>query len=289
MLRLGGFASPSYIAVFRGLQTLFRRQGIDLDWVLYSTWDALVDAFVKGEVDLAWNGPLAYVKIRRRVEQPCRVVAMRDVDVDLVTHFITRPDSGISTPIDLKGKRFAFGGRGSVETGLLAHHFLKQEGVDPERDLAASTFYEERKPIGLSGERDVIERVRQGEYDAGAVSGPTLAALEAEGGSTRGQHPDFLVQSRLQPLLLYRAGQPRRRPAPEDHRRPCLGGPGRPDRRRRAHQGALPSFCSGHHRGMGHSRRGGREAEPYLINCLAWNLLLVALRARRNSRHRSVW
>ncbi len=191
MLRLGGFASPSYIAVFRGLQTLFRRQGIDLDWVLYSTWDALVDAFVKGEVDLAWNGPLAYVKIRRRVEQPCRVVAMRDVDVDLVTHFITRPDSGISTPIDLKGKRFAFGGRGSVETGLLAHHFLKQEGVDPERDLAASTFYEERKPIVLSGERDVIERVRQGEYDAGAVSGPTLAALEAEGALPAGSTLTF--------------------------------------------------------------------------------------------------
>ena len=42
MVRLGGAASPTYISVFRGLQTHFRRHGIDLDWVLYADYDALV-------------------------------------------------------------------------------------------------------------------------------------------------------------------------------------------------------------------------------------------------------
>jgi hypothetical protein len=37
------------------------------------------------EVDLAWNGPLAYVKIRRALAEPCRVVAMRDIDVGYTT------------------------------------------------------------------------------------------------------------------------------------------------------------------------------------------------------------
>ena len=53
MVKLGGAASPTYISVFRGLQAHFRRQGIELDWVLYADYDALVEAFVKREIDLA--------------------------------------------------------------------------------------------------------------------------------------------------------------------------------------------------------------------------------------------
>ena len=105
MVRLGGAASPSYISVFRGLQAHFLRHGIELDWVLYSDYDALVEAFVRREIDLAWNAPLAYVKIKRRLQDhPCQVVAMRDVDVNFRTHFITHAGSNITTVHDLKGK-----------------------------------------------------------------------------------------------------------------------------------------------------------------------------------------
>ena len=48
MVRLGGAASPTYISVFRGLQAHFLRYGIELDWVLYSDYDALVEAFDSG-------------------------------------------------------------------------------------------------------------------------------------------------------------------------------------------------------------------------------------------------
>src|SRR5690349_5298667 len=109
MVRLGGAASPTYISVFRGLKAHFRRHGIELDWVLYADYDALVEAFVKREIDLAWNAPLAYVKIKRRLQDPCQVVAMRDVDVNFTTHFIAHARSGITTVQDLKGKAGRFG------------------------------------------------------------------------------------------------------------------------------------------------------------------------------------
>ncbi|MDH3598212.1 MAG: phosphate/phosphite/phosphonate ABC transporter substrate-binding protein [Candidatus Tectomicrobia bacterium] len=181
MLRLGGAASPAYISVFRGLQTHFRQKGLDLDWVLYSDYDALVNAFVNREIDLAWNGPLAYVKIRRRLSDPCQVVAMRDVDVNFTTHFIASPTSNINTLEDLKGKRVALGSRRSVQAGLLAYYFLQQAGLDPEKDLAACTFYDERQSRIASDERDVIERVSKGEYDAGAVCQRTLDVMQADG------------------------------------------------------------------------------------------------------------
>lgn len=186
MVKLGGTASLSHLKVFQGLEKLFRRQGIDLDWVLYSSDEAVVDAFVNGEIDLAWNGPLNYVKIKRRLQVPCQVISMRDADLDFVTHFITRPDSDITTVEDLPGKRFAFGGRGSVQAGLLAYYYLKQVGIDPRRDLARCTFHEERQPSTLSDERDVVHRVRQGEYDAGAVCQRTLEVLEQEGALPQG-------------------------------------------------------------------------------------------------------
>lgn len=181
MLRLGGVASKNYLVAFPAIREHFAKQGIDLDWVLYSNWDALVDAFVNREIDLAWNGPLAYVKIKRRLNDPCQVVAMRDVDFNLVTHFITQPNSEILTVEDLKGKSFALAGRGSVEAGLLAYHYLKQVGINPKQDLARLSFYDDREPGPLPDQSDVVERVRKGEYDAGAVSGATLERMELDG------------------------------------------------------------------------------------------------------------
>ena len=49
MLRIGGVASAGHITVFRGLKTHFQQQGVALDWVLYSNYDALVDAFATRE------------------------------------------------------------------------------------------------------------------------------------------------------------------------------------------------------------------------------------------------
>ena len=212
MVRLGGTASASHMAAFQGIEDHFKRQGIDIDWVLYSDDQAVVDAFVAGEIDLAWNGPLNYVKIRRGLDEPCRVIAMRDVDFDFVTHFITRPDSDIITVEDLIGKRFALGSRGSVESGLLAHYFLKEAGINPKLDLAAVTFYEERQAITKSDPRDVAERVISGEYDAGAISGRALIELDEEGylpkdsvrvfwSSPGYSHCCFTAQADMEPTL----------------------------------------------------------------------------------------
>ena len=213
MVRLGGAASPSYVGIFRGLQGHFRRHGIDLDWVIYSDYDALVEAFARREIDLAWNAPLAYVKTKRRLQGACQVVAMRDVDVNFTTRFITREDSGIATIQDLKGKRVALGSRGSMQAGLLPYYFLQQLGLDPAHDLAVCSFYDERQGDAGSDERDVVERVGRHEYEAGAVSGRTIEALQAEGNLTPGgvriiwsspgySHCCFTAHSDLDPVLV---------------------------------------------------------------------------------------
>ena len=218
MVRLGGAASPSYVGIFRGLQAHFRRHGIELDWVIYSNYDALVEAFARREIELAWNAPLAYVKTKRRLQGACQVVAMRDVDVNFTTHFIANADSVIAAVQDLKGKRVALGSRGSMQAGLLPYYFLQQLGLDPARDLAVCSFYDERNSDTHLDERDVVERVGRREYDAGAVSGRTVEALQAEGKLTSGDfriiwsspgysHCCFTAHSDLDPGLIEKITQ----------------------------------------------------------------------------------
>ena len=179
MVRLGGAASPTYISVFRGLQSHFFSTASNSTGCCTRTTTPWLRHL--REIDLAWNAPLAYVKIKRRLQKPCHVVAMRDVDVNFTTHFITHAGSGITTVRDLKGKRVALGSRASMQAGLLPYYFLQQLGLDPTHDLAVCSFYDERQGDAHSDERDVVERLGRHEYDAGAVSGRTIAALQAEG------------------------------------------------------------------------------------------------------------
>ena len=213
MVTLGGSATQAHFDVFQGLEELFRRRGIDLDWVLYSDYDAMVDAFVNGDIDMAWNGPLGYVKIKRLLEQPCQVIAMRDVDIDFVTQFITHTKSDILTVEDLPAKRFAFGRRSSEQAGLVPYYVLKQAGLNPDNDLAAISFYEQRQSVNPSDERDVVERVGSGEFDAGAVSKRTLDLMAEDGSlsshpvrvfwsSPAYSHCCFTAQGNMEPQLV---------------------------------------------------------------------------------------
>jgi len=161
MVRLGGAASPTYISVFRGLQASFSAAWHRPRLGLYSDYDALVEAFVKREIDLAWNAPLAYLKIRRRLRDPCQVVAMRDVDVQLHDAFYhpcwTRVLCTVQESQRQAGRPGESGGR--WQAGLLPYYFLQQLGLDPRRDLAVCSFYDERQGNSYLDERDVVERV----------------------------------------------------------------------------------------------------------------------------------
>ena len=95
----------------------------------------------------------------------------------------------------------------------MPYYVLKQSGLNPDKDLSAVSFYEERESRNTSDERDVVERVVSGEFDAGAVSRRTLD-LMAEDGSLSGHpvrvfwsspaysHCCFTAQREMEPQLV---------------------------------------------------------------------------------------
>src|SRR5277367_6702605 len=85
-LRVGSVAyDPKVVTIWEGFKEYFAAHNVEIDYVLYSTYDAQVEANLCGEVDVAWNSPLAWVKSQIVSRGACRAVTMRDSDRDLTT------------------------------------------------------------------------------------------------------------------------------------------------------------------------------------------------------------
>jgi ABC-type phosphate/phosphonate transport system substrate-binding protein len=81
VVRIGAVAyAPSTVTVFQGLCRYLNRSGLTSDYVLYSNYDALVAALDRGDVDIAWNTPLAHAQFHVKQHGSSQTLVMRDVD-----------------------------------------------------------------------------------------------------------------------------------------------------------------------------------------------------------------
>jgi phosphonate transport system substrate-binding protein len=107
-LRVGAVAyDPKVVMIWEGFKEYFAERKVKIDYVLYSTYDAQVEANLRGEVDVAWNSPLAWVKSQIVSGDACRAVAMRDSDRNLTTKVLVRANSALGSLAELEGKTVA--------------------------------------------------------------------------------------------------------------------------------------------------------------------------------------
>src|SRR5205823_12066551 len=108
--------------IWQGFKEFFLSKGLPSDFVLYSTYEAQVEAALAGHVHVAWNSPLAQIQTER-VAQARRIgveaVAMRDTDRDLTSIVLVRADSPIRSVADLRGRRIGVGAADSPQATLL--------------------------------------------------------------------------------------------------------------------------------------------------------------------------
>jgi len=178
---------PKVVAIWEMINDFFRTRGIQNDYVLFSNYEAQVEALLRGTIDIAWNTNLAYIRVHRRTGGQCRVLAMRDTDVQFATILIAGTDSGIKSISDLKGKRVAFGSRDSGQAAILPEYFLKTHGIDVQKDIRLTRFDLDVGKHGDTGTSEVavLEAVTKGEADAGAVGDTYWARTLAAGGVDR--------------------------------------------------------------------------------------------------------
>jgi phosphonate transport system substrate-binding protein len=132
---------------------------------------SLSEALLGGQIDIAWNGPLAHVRTKRRTKDASLSLGMRDCDCGFKTHILIRKDAGIKSLADLKDKRCAAGTRDSPQACVLPMQHLKANGVP--LDSLTVTFFD--KDLGKHGdtalgEIDVMSALGKNEADFGFVS-----------------------------------------------------------------------------------------------------------------------
>jgi ABC-type phosphate/phosphonate transport system substrate-binding protein len=173
---------PKVVTIWEGIRDHFTSAGLPADFALYSSYERQVEALLAGQVDIAWNTPLAHVRVRRRTGETSRSLGMRDTDRDVRSKIIVRRDAGITAIGGLAGRTLAVGSRDSTQARILPLHFLGQAGVDVGR-IQLVPFDTDVGKHGDTGtsEIDVVQAVHDGRAEAGAIGDVVWAALQASG------------------------------------------------------------------------------------------------------------
>jgi phosphonate transport system substrate-binding protein len=176
---------PKVVTIWEGFVHWFAQRGVALDYILYSNYETQVDAHLAGEIDLAWNSPLAWIRTRRLAEADGRTaepVVMRDTDQDLTSVVLVRPDNDLTSVADLAGRRVATGAPDSPQSTLIPLAHLNHEGL-PLHAYEHRCLDQARGKHGdhLIGERLAIEALVAGDADAACVLDASHLTFAKEG------------------------------------------------------------------------------------------------------------
>lgn len=181
-MRIGAVAySPAAVTIFQGLTSYLNKNGLASDYVLYSNYDSLVTALNRGEVDIAWNTPLAHAQYHIKNQCSSQTLVMRDVDIDVRSILIARSDSGIKSLKDLAGKKLVIGSSNSAEATVLPLHYLKKEGMNLDEVKIVSLDAEvDGQGNPCASPHHVLKALREGRGDAGIITAEVWEGVKNE-------------------------------------------------------------------------------------------------------------
>jgi phosphonate transport system substrate-binding protein len=136
--------------------------GLEVEYVPMVDYAALVTAFERGDVQLAWFGALTGVQARVLVDGS-EAIVHRSRDEGFRSNYIVQADLEAESVEDLKGLSFTFGSESSTSGHLMPRYGLMQADIDPDEDFDG--------PPNYSGSHDkTLELVQSGAYQAGAMN-----------------------------------------------------------------------------------------------------------------------
>jgi phosphonate transport system substrate-binding protein len=149
------------------------KTGLNVEYVPSVDYSALVTAFGRGEIHLAWFGGLTGVQARSLVPE-AEAFAQRPIDEKFKSVFIAQQDIEIDNLEDLKGKSFTFGSESSTSGHLMPRYFMMEAGINADKDLDGTPNY--------SGSHDkTYKLVESGAFQTGALNISVWEAAVKEG------------------------------------------------------------------------------------------------------------
>lgn len=136
---------------------------------VFEGYDPLVEAIVKGEIDVAWLPPLGYVRAAQQAAVTPLRKAKRHGKSFYKSVLFTRVDqTKLSSPADAKGKRAAWVSASSTSGYLFPKALLLEAGLDPAKLFTSEEF--------LGDHAAVCQAVLDGKVDVGASFTDDLTA-----------------------------------------------------------------------------------------------------------------
>ena len=131
---------PKVSVIWEIIRNFFESRDVPIDVTFYSTYELQVSSLLDATIDIAWNSPLAWLDAQRRSGGTCRAIAMRDTDRDRVSYIVGRKNAEVRTVPDLLGRVLAVGASDSPQATLIPLGLLRQEGIEPRRDVTIRGF-----------------------------------------------------------------------------------------------------------------------------------------------------
>jgi phosphonate transport system substrate-binding protein len=182
-LILGAVAyDAKVVPIWEGFRTFFTANHLAFDFVLYSNYERQVEAHLRGDIDVAWNSPLAWIETERAARAKGRraeAVAMRDTDRDLTSVVVVRADSAIRAVGDLSGKSIGVGAADSPQATLIPLDALAALGI--EGHVVRHDALPGKHGDHIGGERDAVKALLAGTIDAACIIDGNRLAFSREG------------------------------------------------------------------------------------------------------------
>jgi ABC-type phosphate/phosphonate transport system substrate-binding protein len=170
--------TANVVPIWEGMRDYFADAPVGCDFVLYSNYERQVDALLNGQIDVAWNTNLAWVRTVGLTDGSCRALAMRDTDLAFRSVLVSREGAGFGSAADLRGRRLALGSRDSAQARILPVYYLERDGL-PLDSFQSVLFDSDVGKHGDTGrsELDAVRAVLEENADAAAIGLTTWEAL----------------------------------------------------------------------------------------------------------------
>ena len=162
---------PKVSVIWEIIRDFFEERECPVDVVFYANYELQVNALLEGDIDIAWNSPLAWLDSQRRSGSRCRAIAMRDTDRDRVSHIVVKVAGGVDDIEGLRGTTVAMGAGDSPQATLIPIGFLQRHGLEPGKDFEMKGFEVLVGKHGdhVGGELEAVMCLQRGEADACAM------------------------------------------------------------------------------------------------------------------------
>ncbi|MGE0872094.1 MAG: phosphate/phosphite/phosphonate ABC transporter substrate-binding protein [Kofleriaceae bacterium] len=170
------------VPIWEGFRAYFEDRRLPFDYVLYSNYERQVESHLRGEINVAWNSPLAWLQTERAAQARGRwaePIAMRDTDCDLTSVVLVKASGPIAGVADLRDKRIGVGAADSPQATLIPLLALADAGV--EGTVVKHDVHLGKHGDHIGGERDAVRALLADEVDAACVIDGNRLAFAREG------------------------------------------------------------------------------------------------------------